>query len=788
MELQQVIDVTKELGTPNRPQGQKVHPEANCFECPLFGQPYALSDGPDDADLMVVSRSPAHGDTVVGKPFSGPSGKLLNHLLEMHGGERRSTYVTNVVLCRSDKPSDEAIACCAPRLESELRRVRPSRIIAAGSEAVKIFAPGATVKSARGKRIQHQHGRTVVATFNPAAALRDDVVYPDLVSDFKRALVDPKPFNPPHVTWTEDANEAYDLLGRVNTGTRSNMGIVAADIETTGLHATSGLLSVGFCYEPGTAVVFGRGAVSDYGFRRELRDFFSSEDIRFIWHNGKFDVKVLREHGYPARVDDDTLLLSYLLDERPGVHSLDYMVADVLDWPAYEPDSVKQGKKNGFSDFDDWPALYNYNGYDCVGSFRIHQELWPKVQDEKLDGVYRDLLIPASNVFADVERYGVLFDVEKAKDVRDNEILPLIAEHNFKAQCIVGRDINLNSPKQVAHYIYEEKGIRDPKVNRKVDLSSDKATRKYLLETTTDANVREFLEALGEFKRLDKIRGTYLDGLIEKVDSDGRIKCDFLLHGTESGRTSSRRPNLQNQPRGRLIRQLYIAPPGSVIMQADYSQCELRTMAMISGDEAMKQIYRDGRDFHSETAAHHYGEDFTSEQRVLAKNINFGIGYWQSAYSFSEMYGIPIKEAEAYVNSWREQFSTYVAWSKSVHGQILDTGELRSMFGRKRRFHLITNQNKDHALKEGSNFVIQSPASDFHLHAAIMLHSMLKGMAHILIIVHDSIVLEVINKYVDLVQEKVREVMEGIPAMKLNWTDIPFKVDIGVGPSWGEVE
>lgn len=769
-------------------QVTRIHPKALCEQCPLYGQGHALSHGPEDADVIVISRSPAYGDTKLGKPFSGPSGKLLDHLLRINGGDRKRTFVTNVVLCRSDKPSSDAIAACKPRLEYELEQVKARRVIAAGAEAVEALAPGNTVKGARGQRLTTTDGRTLVATFNPAAALHDDVVYPDLIKDFKRALVDPKEFNPPNVTIVTEPFHVRGYCERIADKARD--GYVAADIESTGLSALSNIVSIGFSPTNTEAIVFGKEVLSNPDSFAHIKWLLERRDLSFIWHNGKFDIKLLRRGGINARVDEDTMLISYLLDERPGVHSLDYMVADVLDWPLYETEAVKKGKKNGFEDFEVWDELYCYNGFDCVGSRRIFEKLAGQLPVQGLERIYRDLLIPASNVFADVESHGVLYDVKKAEELRGREILPRLAELKFKAEAITGKAINLNSWQQIGAYVYGDQGISDPKVNRKVDFSTDDATRKFLIshEGRINQNLREFLECLSEFKKLDKLRSTYVDGLIKRVDPDGRLRCDFLLHGTETGRTSSRKPNLQNQPRGETIRQLYVAPPDHVIMQADYSQCELRTMAMESGDEAMKTIYREGRDFHSETAAFHFGSDFTKENRDTAKNMNFGTGYGQSPFSFAEMYDIPLQTAKQFVDSWHKMFPSYWEWVRNVHSEVLQNGVLTSMFGRKRRFMLITNDNRDHVLKEGVNFKIQSVASDFHLHAAVILHDLLKDVgAHILIIVHDSIVLEVPLQAVDFVRETVRGVMESVPAIKLGWTDIPFKVDIGIGKDWGHI-
>ena len=747
---------------------------AKCEQCPLKDAPFAPAHGDSDADVLVVSRSPSYRDCMVGRPFSGPSGKLLDHLLELHGVQRSSVWTTNVVLCHTDKPDKQAIECCRPRLEKEIENVQPKTIIAAGAEACRAVVGLSTNAARRSGELHSSTGIRVVGTYNPAAALRDDTTFPDLVRDFKRALTPRKLYTNPTIHVHDDPwvarKVAQTLLKEHQT--------LAIDIESTGLSQFSDIICVGISGSDSEGHVFTERC------RNAIHDAVSSREHTYIFHNGKFDTKVLREKGYPARVDEDTMLLSYACDERPGVHSLDYLVENELDWLPYEPESVKKGKRNGFKDFTDWSDLYEYNGYDVVGCYQLFGILSARAAADGVREVYERLLIPGSEALTAVERLGIRFDTRHAEQIREHEIEPELVALRERINFLAGREVNPNSSQQLGAVLYDEMRTPEPVGRRGRNRSVDRLAREEILRGTCSQPARDLIRELDDFKRLDKLRSTYLQSLIGRVDHDGRLHCDFLLHGTETGRLSSRGPNLQNQPRGKLIRQLYVASPGCVLLQADYSQAELRTAAMLSGDETLQQIYIDDRDLHTEVATRFYGEHFTSEQRVRAKTVNFGILYGQGASSFQTMHQMPFKEAKRIVDEWWHTFPQVRKWVASVHKEVQSECELSSAFGRKRRFHLLTDQNLHHSLKEGVNFLVQSPASDFTLYSLIALHA--RGLTPLLT-VHDSLLFEVLESSVDRIREEVIRVMENAAKDTLGWTLFPMSVDVKTGQNWGIV-
>jgi len=270
------------------------------------------------------------------------------------------------------------------------------------------------------------------------------------------------------------------------------------------------------------------------------------------------------------------------------------------------------------------------------------------------------------------------------------------------------------------------------------------------------------------------------------VDDDGRLRGHFNLSTTETGRLSGTDPNLQNQPRGPLVRQCYLASEGNKLVAADYSQCELRTAAILSGDRALKRLYHDGRDLHSEVATHFFGPDFDDEQRTIAKNVNFGIVYQQGAKGFAEMYNMSFAKAKKYIDDWFVLFPDVGKWVRDMNRLVIQQQYLHSVTGRCRRFHLITEELVRSIQRQGVNFLVQGPASDFNLYSAIKFAES-EGPNYVVILVHDNIIIDTPEDKVDYHAKLLTEIMESAPGDLLGneWKEIPFTADVKVGDNWG---
>lgn len=823
---------------------QRKHPLAMCEMCPLKDQPCAPSSGPKDAAIAVVSRSPGHYEALNGKVFSGPSGKVLDHLLKMQGLERDQVLATNVVLCQVPETlqsqdsavPEQAVIACSARLESEIQTA--GTVIAAGAEAARALL-GDHVRVGLDRGYVHyrdndiqSNKQRVIVTNNPAMVLRDDRSFPELVRDFRLAINPlPKP-KLPDVNWIEDIKQAKQAVDKM-VPLIKQADLVSTDIEARGVDGESGLsknariVCAGFATRPERALVFGERPCYDDVFRREyLPRLYGIDGVRYLWHNGKYDVKILRAtYGIQARVDEDSMLLSWCLDERPGNpesgaggHSLEWLLKDELGWPKYEPDSVKIFKKTG-----DLPSdatrrdLYRYNGFDTAGTLALFNILAERAKyDNVWDKPYRFMLIRLSEALTRTELSGNIFDADVASDILEEQVWPKLAELKYEMREIaMMSNLNPNSPKQLESLLYDEWGIKHnlmrPKIERFGKRSTDKSVREEILrgdytygslaipakpdEDPTARTIHIFTQKLDTFKELDKQRGTYLEGLIKKRDKDGRIYTDFKISGTESGRLSSSNPNMQNvtRPKEGLpnIRAAFVADPGCSYVSADLSQAELRIIAVLSGSTNLQSIYLDtNRSLHKETATEFYGEGYSYEQYVRSKNINFGVVYWQSAFSFAQMYHMPREEADKYIKWWFNRFDGVWDWTKEMERKVIEDGEIQSPFGHKRRFYVIPSDQSGrlHVVKEGINFLPQSIAANITLWAFCNISEQIDWeVTQLRINVHDNIVACTPNKLVPETAALIKYEMEHAAKEAIGW-DFPFKADVSVGPNWGSLE
>ena len=789
-----------------------MHPLANCQSCPFKGKPCAQTSGPPDSKVILVSRSPAYHEGLTGKPFSGPTSPILDHLLKQNGINRNEIRITNVVLCvpPEGKLPKEAIEACSNRLRAELDSAE--LIIAAGAEAVTAILGRGSVDSARGyvhkRRDSGGNEQRVVATNNPALVLRDSSSFPNLVKDFRRAfhpLPEPK-F--PNVEIAQSLEQARYFIEELLDEPPSYIG---CDTESRGgLTHKAEIVCIQFSLDGKRSLVLPEQFVRDVEFREQyLRPLLESQH-KFIWHNGKWDVKLI-QYGWkiPARIDEDTMLLSYALDERSGegaVHSLDYLLMEEFGWPKYEPASVKKFKKDGI--IADPMALYTYACWDAAGTRQLYEVLSQRAEMEKSLKVYRNVLLPAASMLMKMELPGIRYDVVKASDLYENEIAPELLALISKMQTLVENPLlNPGSPQQIAHLFYDTWGIdhamrRRPDKGRSVDDSARTEIKELRYSLKAEAiegqklpqvrkKVEKFVDLLDRYAKLKKQASTYIISMVDHAvaDPEHRIYTNLNFR-TVTGRLSSKEPNLQNITREKedlpKIRRLFLPSEGRVFVQGDYSQAELRVITVLSGDPELTRIYNEGLDLHNIAAERFYGPDYTKEQRSKAKNMNFGVAYRQTAHTFQEKHGIPESEGSKFIEWWWRNFAGVAKWEKEVEKLIDTEGVLESPFGNKRRFYLITKENQQASYREGIDFYPQNIASNFTVLSAIKLSSELDpSKAELVLTVHDSLLADVVENYVYECGIIIRQVMESRPRDTLAW-NLPFNVDIQSGPNWGE--
>jgi DNA polymerase-1 len=521
-----------------------------------------------------------------------------------------------------------------------------------------------------------------------------------------------------------------------------------------------------------------------------------------VWHNGKYDAGFLKNHGVPARVDEDTMLMHYLLSEGVSeLHGLKELSGDLLGAdPKYDA-PVKKFAPKMTDSYAKVPReiLYKYAAQDVIHTFQIHDLLAAKMEDPRykdLTWPYRNILLPAARMLQLVEQRGVWVHKPTlealARDLQlefDTARGSLIAEAltvwnpetyaRWKRTSKPPKDFNPGSPAQLL-FVFGQFGIFpvDPRTGKPT--TADPALK--------DLPQTPFVEALRAYRRASKMLSTYVEGIYERIETDGRVHATYLLHGTSTGRLSSRGPNMQNIPRDARIRNVFQAPPGYKLVELDFSQVELRVLAYLSGDAALQRVYAEGRDLHDEVATSLFGPDFTREQRIRAKFVNFGIAYGRGADSLVAEFKMPKHEAQAMIRGWWETFPDARHYIMTQRAASRGGKPLVTPFGRRRRFDLVTNQNRNALENEAANFVIQSTASDLTLLAAIRMQEGLREWnASIINLVHDSILIEVPEHLAQTAGSYARQVMETTPHAVLQ-TDLPFTVSMGVAQAWGSLK
>ena len=531
----------------------------------------------------------------------------------------------------------------------------------------------------------------------------------------------------------------------------------------------------------------------DPAYRKGLIKLFKVK-TRWIWHNGKFDIAFLRRDGIEtARVDEDTMLLSYALDEMGGIHDLEQIAGELLDAPDYKH-MVKQWvptKKDSYRNIPK-PILYEYQSYDVSNTLQAWELLHESVmQDDKLTKLYYEVLIPATEFLYTVEKHGMLVDKQWNKK-QDKRLLKIIEKAKKVVQEHAGYAINPNSPQQLAELFFNELEFRRIRGN---------STDKDVLRKLPDHPI---VTAMKEYRKVKKQHSTYVVSVQKNMKPDGRIHCTYKIHGTRTGRLSSADPNMQNVPRDKQIRGQFIAPKGYILMEPDYSQAELRSLAQLSEDVELTQIYHDNtRSLHKEVALEQYGKGYNGDQYIRAKAVNFGIVYGREAPSFADEFNVSTRVGQSWIDGWFEQFPGAAKYIRLCRRAPINTETMFTTFGRKKRHWVVVRENLRDLMNEAANFPHQSIASDLTLTSGISIgisdrlripkryrrkvaQAISKYGAYVVNIIHDSLLLEVPDNP-ETIKAVARIVVDIMQSMAPKWgiNRVPFTVDLKIGKRWG---
>jgi uracil-DNA glycosylase family 4 len=808
------IDTSKPDTTTVEPsttaEQHRKHPLAECERCSLretgvFVPTLFPAPSPDGQPPVyaVVGEAPGVQEAHRGRPFTGPSGKLLNRVLEHHDINREELILTNAILCRPPdnnlKPHKDAIGCCKKRLASDLAGVQ--KALALGGTAAQVLlgtTQGITsLRIGPPKPSQLVDGLEVVPSFHPAYCLRSGDHFPSLVNDTYKLLHNIEGWEPPEYVVATEVEQAVGYLEQLLE--RTELEELVVDIET-GIDKEESydhpnhyqMLCVGICYAKGKAVIIGEEPLKDKGVLNLLKRLLQSRKL--IEHNGKFDNGGLYPLLGDLRIWFDTMLANYCLDERPGHHGLKENATERLGAPDYEKEIQKYlgvGKKKNYATIPR-PLLYKYNAYDVAVTWDLKEYYEPELERLGLRQLH-DFLVAAANELKFPELNGVKIDLDYNRQLTEEYIQELAdLERQLDATLPEGEEydkrggINPRSPQQVMKYFHaREIRVKDTTADTLEALLENKDR----LRLGEKPGVVEFLTLMLTIRKKVKEYGTYVKGITSRLYR-GRVYTTYSLHGTTSGRTASRNPNLQNIIRAKRIkRQFIVSKPGNVWVGADYKQAEGRVICTLSRDEYLAGIFRDpeadlftslGRDLYGRT------DKLSADERVRVKAYFYGLGYGREAYSIAQEWGMSVREAEEGLRDFMGLIPNVRAWQLAVQNQVLRGEDLVTTFGRHRRFALITRENRKDVLKEALSFLPQSTASDICLSALIRLRPMLRGRAWLRLTIHDALYFECAREDASEVGRIIREVMVEEGA---KWTDyVPFAVDLSIGENWADME
>ena len=585
--------------------------------------------------------------------------------------------------------------------------------------------------------------------------------------------------------------------------TLAQSALFAFDTETTSLdYLQARIVGVSFCVEPGRAAYVPLG--HDYVGAPEqldrdvvlarLKPLLEAERPAKVGHHLKYDAHVLANHGIAlGGMAYDTMLESYVWNSVATRHDMDSAAERYLGLKTitYEEVAGKGAKQIPFSQVSIETAS-TYAAEDADVTLRLHRTLWPAIEREPLLGrLYEDFEQPLVPVLLRMERRGVLIDREMLRR-QGVELAKRAEELKTAAHAEAGTEFNVDSPKQLQQILYEKMNLP---VLRKTP-TGQPSTAEDVLEQLAESFTLPQL--ILDYRSIAKLRSTYADKLPTQVNPDtGRVHTSYHQAVAQTGRLSSTDPNLQNipirTPEGRRIRQAFIAPPGYVLLAADYSQIELRIMAHLSGDASLIAAFEADRDVHQATAAEVFGvplSEVSTDQRRSAKAINFGLIYGMSAFGLARQLGIGRNEAQQYVDLYFERYPGVKAYMDRTREGARETGYVETVFGRRLYLPEIRSRNRalqQYAERSAINAPMQGTAADLIKLAMIAVDRWCeeegRDDARLIMQVHDELVLEARTEVLDRVAEAVRGCMVAAGRGALR---VPLKVDVGRGMNWDE--
>jgi len=529
----------------------------------------------------------------------------------------------------------------------------------------------------------------------------------------------------------------------------------------------------------------GQAAVVPFDSAGPLLDALESGQAALAGHDVKDLVRVLLELDRDVdRLAMDIALVAYIVNPSQRTYDLEELAERLLGLELISPDD--DGAALGTLPFDSGPDLET-EGRRIEGVRRLVEVMRSELSDREEGELFEEFELPLIPVLARMEHAGIAVDRAYLENM-GADLREKLAALDARIQDLAGEQFNVNSTDQLRYVLFEKLGLPVIKKTSTGKPSTDASVLKKL--------EHPLVEALLEYREYEKLRGTYVDGYLPLVDSDGRIRTRFNQMAATTGRLSSDRPNLQNIPirseSGRTIRRAFIAGEGAEFLVADYSQIELRVLAHMSGDPFLVEAFRAGSDIHTATAARVWGlseSEVTADQRRTAKMINFGLLYGMEAFGLADRLGISRDEAQQHMDAYFSQFVQVREFMSAVVTEARNQGYTTTLFGRRRYLPELKSDNfriRQMGERMALNAPVQGTAADIIKKAMIDLDASLRseGLASTLILqIHDELILESPLDELEVAEKLVVGTMEGVVTL-----DVPLEVDVATGPDLASVK
>ncbi len=559
---------------------------------------------------------------------------------------------------------------------------------------------------------------------------------------------------------------------------------ISLDTETTSEDAmTAELVGISVAIEPGAGFYI-PVAHGYLGAPQQLPRELVIERLKavletkpIVGQNLKYDSKILKRSGVELnRIVFDSMLAAYLLDPegRKDLNELArrYLGHDVMDFSELGAERM---------DMVPIEQAARYSVADAEAVLRLKEKMLPELRSRNHEKLFYEIELPLINVLVEMELNGILLDREVLRE-QAKELETLATQLLHDIFHLAGQDFNPNSPKQVAYVLFEK--LKLP-VLRKT--KTGPSTDAYVLQEL--AGLHPLPEKLLAYRELEKLLSTYVKKLPEYINPrTGRVHTTFQQHVTVTGRLSSTDPNLQNIPvrteLGGQIRKAFVAPPGRVLIGADYSQIELRVLAHLSEDSGLIGAFERDEDVHARTAATIFNiplESVGPRERRIAKMINFGLSYGMTGYGLAQRTGLSRSEAEKFIKNYFEKYPGVRAYMERVVREAEEKRYLETLLGRRRYFVELSPQTK----REAINFPVQGSASDIMKLAMLRVYEKIKSgeiKADMLLQIHDELIFEADAEHAEQAAQIIKKTME--EAFQLR---VPLKVETHMGPNWGEI-